>query len=212
MNWPLIGAGSSVFSCQAQWPPPLMLDIMFRKGASEMARVRVYPHNDLLNLAHYQRETINNKVAEGIKEAISLDCLSCIVSMAFAVEALVNFVGHQRVQDWRERRPYRRKIEEVCSVAGLAFDEAAEPFLTIWQLKETRDMIAHGQPYEGNQNVRTREELHAAMECPWDQYLTPEYINHAYEQVKEFEHRLLDGAGISIANTLTSFVWAGFET
>lgn len=177
-----------------------------------MARVRVYPHNDLLNLAHYQRETINNKLAAGIEDAISLDCLSCIISMAFAVEALVNVVGHQKVRGWQERRPYRLKIEEVCKTAGFDFDEIVEPFSTVWQLKETRDMIAHGQPYEGNFTVRTREELHAAMECPWDRHLSPEYINYAYEKVKEFEHRLFDGARISLASTITSSVRARRET
>jgi len=177
-----------------------------------MAKVRVYPHNDLLNLAHYQREVINGKVTAGIEDAIPLDCLSCIISMAFSVEAIVNFVGHQRVQGWRERRPYRDKVNEVCGIAGLVFDEATEPFSTVWQLKETRDMIAHGQPFEGNVNVRTREELHALMECPWDQHLTPQYINCAYRQVKEFKHQLFDGAGISLAHTLTSSVRSRTET
>lgn len=174
-----------------------------------MARVRIYPHNDLLNLAHYQREVINGKVADGIEEAIALDCLSCIVSMAFAVEALVNFVGHNRVAEWQERRPYRAKVNEVCESAGISFDDTIDPFFTVWQLKETRDMIAHGQPYESNVNVGTREELRAAMECPWNQHLTPGYINHAYEQVKELEHRLFGGAGISIGSTLTSSIRAG---
>lgn len=177
-----------------------------------MARVRVYPHNDLLNLAHYQREVINDKVAQGVEDAISLDCLSCIISMAFSVEAIVNFVGHQKVHGWRERRPYRDKVNEVCEVAGLVFDETAEPFSTVWQLKETRDMIAHGQPFEGNVNVRTREELHTTMECPWDQHLTPEYINSAYEQLKEFERSLFEGAGILPVFTLTSSVGSSGET
>lgn len=176
-----------------------------------MAKVRVYPHNDLLNLAHYQLEVINDKLAHGVEEAISLDCLGCIISMAFSVEANVNFVGCQKVPGWRERRPYRYKVNKVCEVAGLAFDETAEPFATIWQLKETRDMIAHGQPFEGNVNVRTTEELHTAMECPWGQHLTPEYINNAYEQLKEFKHILFKGAGISLASTLTSSVRAASE-
>lgn len=66
-------------------------------------RVKVYPHNDLLNLAHFQRETIRRKLATEDHDGIKLDCLSCLISLAFSVEALVNFVGHKKVSKWRER-------------------------------------------------------------------------------------------------------------
>lgn len=173
-----------------------------------MAIIRVYPHNELLNIAHYQRKTINGKTESGIRDGIALDCLSCLISLAFGVEALVNFVGFRKIAGWQERRRFREKIEDVCAAASIEFDESEEPFLTVWQLKVTRDSIAHGQPYEGTQNASTEEELRAAMESPWHVYLTPDHINHAYDQVKIFKHLLLDNCGISIGDTLTSS--AGF--
>lgn len=62
-----------------------------------MTSVRVYPHNDLLNLAFYQRETINTKVQSRIEDAISLDCPSCIISLAFATEAIANLAVHRKI-------------------------------------------------------------------------------------------------------------------
>ena len=172
-------------------------------------RVRVYPHNDLFNLAHYQRELINQKVAEGIEDALSLDCMSCLISLAFTVEALINFIGYKRVQDWREWQPYINKMTQVCEAASLGFDKNTEPYKTIWELKELRDSIAHGQPIELNTTVRTREELRASMVCSWDQNLNPDYVNHAYDQVKQFERLLFDNCQISVGETLTSAVGIG---
>jgi hypothetical protein len=174
-----------------------------------MAKIRVYPHNDLLNLANYQRGMINNKIENGIQDAIKLDCMSCLISLAFAVEALVNFVGFKRVRNWRERRPYREKIGEICRIAGFEFDESQDPFSTIWALKIDRDLMAHGQPFEGSLSVSNREELRNAMECPWDQHLNPDYVNHAYNRVKEFERRIFEALNISIADSLTSSIGAG---
>ena len=169
-----------------------------------MTRIRVYPHNDLFNLANYQRGIINSKLAKDIEEDIVLDCLSCIISMAFCVEALVNFVGHRKIENWNERSPFRIKIDRVCNVCGLSFDQEQEPFATLWQLKQARDMIAHGQPYEANVEIHSNEELHEALEPGWNQHLTPEFINYAYERITEFKHDLLRGAHITIGSTLTS--------
>jgi hypothetical protein len=167
-------------------------------------RLRVYPHNDLLNLAHYQLEVINNKKSTGVEDALGLDCMSCLISLAFSVEALINFVGHKKISDWQERQDYKSKITKVCTLASLPFIETVEPFKTLKQLKELRDSIAHGKPFEVAKAVISREELRRAMECPWDKHLTPEYVGHAYDMVKEFERQLFRNCKIEIDDTLTS--------
>ena len=175
-------------------------------------RVRVYPHNDLSNLAHYQRETINKKIAESNEDGIDLDCLSCLISLAFSVEALLNFVGYKKVKNWKERQPYRDKMVQVCKAVGLQFSQEVDPYKTLWELKELRDSIAHGQPIEVSAKVRNREELRKAMECPWDKNLNAEYINQTYKIVVQFEKDLLEKGKISLGETLTSAVSAGYET
>ncbi|MEZ8174278.1 MULTISPECIES: hypothetical protein [Vibrio] len=174
-----------------------------------MARVRVYPHNDLMNLAHYQRDTIRNKLAAGEEDALALDCLSCLVSLAFSVEALVNFVGSKRVKGWKERKPYYDKISQVCSTAGEEFDKSVGIYKSLWELKELRDSIAHGKPIEFTTDVKTRDELRAQMQCPWDSSLTPEHVETTYEIVKNFERMLFKNCNITIGETVTSAVMAG---
>lgn len=169
-------------------------------------RVSVFPHNDLLNLAHYQREKINEKVASGDMDGISLDCMSAIIAMAFSVEALLNLVGHKRVKGWKERDSYLKKINAVCSVAGYSFNKAIEPYETLWELKEFRDAMAHGKPIKFNVSVKTREDLRKSMSCVWDSCSTPEYVNHAWGKVKEFEHMLFKGTKLSVGETLTGAV------
>ena len=177
-----------------------------------MAHIRVYPHNNLLNLAHYHREVINDKEAEGEEYALDFDCLSCVLSLGLAVEALVNFVGHRRCSEWRERRPFRQKIEEVCNAANLEFNVSIEPFCTIWELKETRDHTVHGQPIETVISAQSREEIREELAPPWQRFLTSEYINHAYRMVKDFQHALFEGAEIELGDSLTSYIAAGRET
>ncbi|MDV7106369.1 hypothetical protein R3X26_18460 [Vibrio sp. TH_r3] len=48
------------------------------------------------------REKIANEDNDGIK----LDGLSCLISLALSVEALVNFVGHKEVDKWKEFDQY----------------------------------------------------------------------------------------------------------
>lgn len=167
-------------------------------------RVHIYPHNDLLNLAHYHYETINRKVDECVDEAVALDCMSCIVALAFSVEALVNFVGSKSVPEWKERRPFAEKITVVTKTLGMHYDEATEPYQTVAILKRIRDQIAHGQPIEKNARVSSTASLKEAMETPWDGFLTPAFCDRAYIRVNDFEQTLIERSGIPIEKTITS--------
>lgn len=167
-------------------------------------RVNIRPHNDLLNLAHYHYETINRKISDGVAEAVALDCMSCIVALAFSVEALVNFVGSVRVPAWKERRAFAEKLDKVTEAVGLPYDSTVEPYQTIAILKQIRDQIAHGQPIEKSVRVSSTATLKEAMEAPWDAFLTPAFCCRAYMRVNDFERLLLERSGIPIEQTITS--------
>jgi len=167
-------------------------------------RIHVYPHNDLLNLASYQKGVIEQKLIEGIQDALALDCIACLISLAFSVEALVNFVGSKKVNDWVERQPYLNKVNQVCQSVGLEFDRTQESYARIWELKELRNSLAHGQPIETSTTARNREELREAMQCPWDEHLNPDYVFETYHAVKEFKRLLLEHGEIALGETLTS--------
>lgn len=140
------------------------------------------------------------------REGISLDCMNAVIAMAFSIEALINLVGKKRVKGWKERNSYEKKIEAVCSVAGHSFNKAIEPCSTLWKLKELRDSLAHEKSIEFNEEIKTREDLRERMKCEWDTCSTPDFVNHAWDKVKEFEHMLLEGAKISVGETLTGAV------
>jgi len=167
-------------------------------------RVHVYPHNDLLNLAHYHHQIINRKVNESIEDAVALDCMSCIVALAFSVEALINFIGSKCVSDWKERRPFPEKIKAVMKALSLCYDESIEPYQTVATLKNIRDQIAHGQPIEKTAHVSSTADLKEVMKTAWDSYLTPAFCNLAYMRVQDFERKVLERSGIPIEATITS--------
>lgn len=171
-----------------------------------MRRVKVYPHNDLINLAYYHLQVLEGKAKSGDRDAISLDSMSCLVSLAFTSEALINLVGHKRIDNWNEWWKFQDKAKKVCTRAGLSFRKCVEPFKTVWELKTIRDSMAHGKPVEFDSNAKTRHDVFGEMQCSWDKYITPEYARHAYDKVKEFEKLLFDGCGISKKDTITGSV------
>ena len=163
-------------------------------------RARVYPHNDLSNLAHYQLQGIRAKVANGNDDGLALDCMACLISLAFSVEAFINFLGDHKLDKWNERSPFKNKIEAVCAGIGMKFDKQTEPFTSIWKLKETRDSIAHAKP----KLVTGDEDPQELMAADWDKLLDHEFLEQAYTRVSEFEKTVLAGYQISIVDSLTS--------
>lgn len=166
--------------------------------------VDIYPHNDLLNLAHYHKGVIEEKMARGEMQAIGLDCMSCLIALAFSAEAIANFVGHKTVQNWDERAAYKNKLKTLAHALNIITTNEQEPFATLKAVKDIRDQLAHGKPIHSKSEVSDRATLGRAMACPWDEFLNPEFTQHAFAQVKEFERILLEAADIDIMETLTS--------
>jgi hypothetical protein len=167
-------------------------------------QIKIFPHNDLFNLAHYHREIIRNKIASHNEEGLTLDCMSFIIATAFGIEAFINFLGSQVVDEWKERQPFKSKLDQIYGSVGEGFDKNCEPYKTVWSIKETRDSIAHGKPYEDTVKIRSTDELWLEMSAPWDNYLDSDYVEHVYEQVNNWVSELLKIANIPIESTLTS--------
>ena len=167
-------------------------------------KINIYPHNDLLNLAHYHRSVINGKIERGEQDALSLDCMSCIVALAFGVEAFINFVGINKVENWDESQSFKNKIKHTYRAVGGVFDKDNDPYTTVWHLKEIRDSMAHGKPIENSVSLSSHQELWAEMRPPWDHYLNQEYINQAYTQVKAWQTELLELSDIPLDLTITA--------
>lgn len=128
------------------------------------------------------------------------------MALAFSVESLINVVGVKKIGGWNERDSFLDKAKNVCTKAGTNFRKCADPYKTIWELKVQRDNMAHGKPFIVETDARSRQELFDSLDCEWDSFLVPEYVDHAYTQVKEFEKILFDGAGLSRADVITGTV------
>lgn len=165
---------------------------------------QVYPHNDLLNLAYYHKGVVEKKVAEANREAIALDCMSCLIALAFSVEAIANFVGFKAIAKWNERASYKDKMVVLGKNLGFEFNPSKEPYSALQILKIIRDQMAHGKPIEVKAEISDREALRYAMATPWDEYLNPKFVKQAFEQVKFFEKMLLELANIPLMDTFTS--------
>ncbi|MEQ5842985.1 hypothetical protein N0A02_26370 [Paraburkholderia acidicola] len=169
-------------------------------------RIRQYPHNDLLNLAHYHREVIARKLAANDHEGIALDCTSCLIALAFSVEALVNFVGSRKVTDWNESAKAPAKIARLSKTLGLPMGTDGEPYAAIAMLRKIRNDLAHGTPSHRTAAAASREELDKAMQAPWDKYRNPEAVEMLYRQVVELRKAMFDAAGIPWVDTITSAI------
>ncbi|MFV8632215.1 hypothetical protein ACNRDB_22435 [Ralstonia pseudosolanacearum] len=169
-------------------------------------RIRHYPHNDLLSLASHHCESIRTKVANDHLEGITLDCMSCLIALAFAVEALMNFVGSRKVTDWNERAKAPRKVSKIARALGLDIRPEVEPYAAIYTLRIIRNGLAHGKPIHQTAITKSRDDLANAMQAPWAPYCTPEQVEALYVQVRELRRVLFESANIRWGDSLTSAV------
>jgi hypothetical protein len=106
------------------------------EGAMTKVRVRregkrfVYVHNDLSNAAFYFKKIIEEKQKSG-GEGIGLDCMACLLMLAFTFEANINFLGDHFVQGWKERSPFDTKIKRVFETLGVERDPSQRPYSSI---------------------------------------------------------------------------------
>ncbi|XHF32446.1 hypothetical protein OXH62_24395 [Pseudomonas chlororaphis] len=119
-----------------------MKQLQIRKTATKKINI----HNDISNTANHLRRRVEEMDATGNREGISLDITACLVLLAFTFESRLNYIGAQKVADWRERKPFERKLKSVLQALDLTPDFSKRPYSTIDQLKDFRDTIAHGQP------------------------------------------------------------------
>jgi hypothetical protein len=170
----------------------------------------IYPHHDLLNLAFYHFEIINEKTKSDESEGIGLDCTSCLIALSIGVEGLINFCGDKLVSNWNERNPYHKKLKKVAKAIKLEFDVTVEPLLTLSKLKKLRDELAHPKPLIKSGKINNKNELNKLMETSWDSFCNPDFVQHAFKQVNEFEKIIYSIPLIQQSGILTSASgWGG---
>lgn len=168
----------------------------------------VYIHNDLANAAHFHKERIEQRHRAGDMKGLGLDCMACLIILAFTVEAQLNFLGLKLVENWKERDKLSSKQSRLFKALGLTPDMAQRPFSTLHELKGFRDLVAHGKPMEVQTDevlVATNEELDIfrGLEGSWERYCKADFVAVAYQDVDEIWNVLLERSGLKHFDTVT---------
>ena len=107
------------------------------------------------------------------------DCLHCIVSTAFAIEAYLNHLGPQLFPCWEtlQRLSARGKLELICEKVKVEPDYGIRPFQSFRDVFKARTAAAHGQTEELSYERRVRWGDHREAPAPMSRL--EEYCNFA---------------------------------
>jgi len=169
----------------------------------------IYIHNTLENAAYWLKEKIEDRINKGDRDGIGLEIMACLVMIAFAFEAKINFLGFKVFNSWEERQPYLKKFERVAKKLAVEVDYKTAPHSTVKELKEFRDTLAHGKPVEikGEKNlVLTEEELSKRniLKAEWEGMVNEEFLRRCYDDTEKIWKSFFEKSGLNIIDTITS--------
>ncbi|MGZ2428362.1 hypothetical protein [Rhizobium redzepovicii] len=170
----------------------------------------IFVHNNLANTAFYLRERISDRLVKDDREGIGLEMTACLVMIAFAMEAHVNFFGWRLAPPkWDERDQIKAKIKVVAKHIGLKADFGKRPYKTVKDLKALRDQLAHGKPEiitrKEDELITTHEELEALPfpQASWEKYLTKDFVDEAFDDMNSIWNEILAASGLEVFDAIT---------
>jgi hypothetical protein len=169
---------------------------------------QIFIHNDLANAAFHFKERVEQKHNANDLHTIGLDMMGCILTLSFTNEARMNFLGYKLVADWNEWQPIKNKVKIIAKNLGTLADFGTRPYSTINEVKEFRDIFAHGKPIvvsSTHEEITTQEEIdrHNILQPEWQRFLTYEFVEKAYGDLQQIWDELMKLAGLSVFETMT---------
>ncbi|WP_288076917.1 hypothetical protein [Pseudomonas sp.] len=181
---------------------------MTKLQVQKTAKKNIHIHNDISNTAHYLKTRIEEKEAAEDRQGIALDITACLVMLAFTFESRLNFIGEQKVADFKERRWFDKKVENVLKALGLEPDFSVRPYSSIKELKNFRDTIAHGKPdtievdetvdFEPGKNYDDFD-----LRGEWEEFLTVAFVRQCSDDIDQIWSEWIATAEIELHQTLT---------
>ena len=114
--------------------------------------IEFYPYCYLLIAAHNALEAAKLVEREG-ERGRNYHYMTAVVFSAFAVEAVVNHIGQDRIPDWdsneRNIRGLEARVKAVSN--GNTPDFTTAPFKTVKEAVAIRHNLAHGKTWVGDQ-------------------------------------------------------------
>jgi hypothetical protein len=169
---------------------------------------KLYIHNTLDQGADNAKSDIEKKLAEGNREGIGFDYMTCGLMLAFTFEAQINFMGKRFLSPWHEMQRWKAKAERVFKALTIDYDWKKRPFLSLEKMKTFRDTIAHGKPFEQNldevveaASVEEAQKMFNFTQA-WESMMTHEEIMQAYDDTDEAWKLMLQKSGLDVMETL----------
>ncbi|TAY52953.1 hypothetical protein [Rhizobium leguminosarum] len=169
---------------------------------------QIFIHNDLANAAFHFKERIEEKHKADDHHGIGLDIMGCIITLSFTNEARMNFLGYKLIDGWNEWQPIKAKIKQIAKRLETKADFGTRPYATIMEVKEFRDIFAHGKPIvvtSTHEEITTQTELdrYNILQPEWQRFLTYDFVQKAYEDLERIWDELMKLAGLSVFETMT---------
>ena len=172
-----------------------------RKGAAFK-----YIHNDLMQGAYFFRRIVVEKEKCGNRHGIAYDYTACMLFVAFAFEACINFIGDLKVKDWDEWANFYVKFKQVMEVLNLPIDWKKRPYSSMQHAKDFRDSIAHGKPvHEKYDEEGQFEDLEKKINLggDWEKMIEHTQVLECYDDLDVIWKQWLEAGKIDIMDTLT---------
>lgn len=119
-----------------------MADMVARRSGEQFINI----HNDLMQAADHFKLAVEAKLKAGDRSGIAYDYMACLVMVAFAFEAQINFIGQEKIKQWNERENFHDKVKKVLAELKITPDWAKRPYSSMQYAKDFRDSLAHGKP------------------------------------------------------------------
>lgn len=168
----------------------------------------IYVHNDLSNAARHFILQINDKLKREDLQGIAFEYMACMVMLAFAFEAKINFLGYKLIDSWKERQPFDDKVNNVFDHLRVNPDWEVRPYSSVKKLKEFRDSIAHGKPVEvefDEEIIGPPEEIERLndLKSKWKSYCEHENVLNTSEDINLIWSELLSLSGLPEFQVIT---------
>lgn len=167
----------------------------------------VYIHNSLSNASYYFKDIIETK-QKNSGAGVGLDCMACLVMLAFTFEANINFLGDHFIKGWKEKSPFNSKVKKVFEAFDIERDESKRPYSSVILAKKFRDTLAHGKPIKEKfdeivEGTPAELENLASLAGDWEQCCKPEIVLAVYEDVDALWKELIGAAKLDVWDTMT---------
>lgn len=166
-------------------------------------------HNDLANAAFHFTERVRKAIEAGEREGVGHDMMAALTMTAFAYEAYLNFVGNAAIEHWDERQSLWKKERQILESLGLEWKENERPRSTTRELRDFRDVLAHGKPVLTKQTQEaegTDSDLQTLLrnyKPEWETKLDPDFVSRAYEDVEAMWRAMLQAGQINVIETIS---------